>query len=101
MRAARSVRHRTVLALALAFVTATGCGHAATKAPAKLHLFGHVYDRGTIQLPSLRAATQRFGNVPIVSSSGSLERGSGTPLPTAVLLHTSAGYRNYDLSGAP
>ena len=93
---------RRVLALAITMLAASGCGgSASSQEPSRLHLFGHVYDRGTIELPSLPAARQRFGDLPVVSTSGSLESGSGTPLPTAVLLHTSAGYRNYDLSGAP
>ena len=95
-------RRRCGALFVVAVLAAGGCGGDATsKEPTQLHLFGHVYHRGTIQLPSLREATQRFGNLPVVTRSGSVERGSGTPLPTAVLLHTPAGYRNYDLSGAP
>jgi hypothetical protein len=91
-----------IVVVAFALLAGSGCGgSASSREPAKLHLFGHVYTRGTIQLPSLRAASDRFGNLPVVSTSGSVERGSGVPLPTAVLLHTSSGYRNYDLSGAP
>jgi hypothetical protein len=99
MRAPRPV---LVAVVAIALLAGSGCGGpASSKEPAQLHLFGHVYNRGTIQLPSLGEASDRFGNLPVVSTSGSMERGSGTPLPTAVLLHTSSGYRNYDLSGAP
>ena len=95
-----SDRFRVVL---LASVLAlTGCrGGSSTSEPDQLRVFGHVYHRGTIELPSLQQATRRFGDLPVVSRGGSVERGSGTPLPTAVLLHASSGYRNYDLSGAP